>query len=138
MHDRPHRDRLVDRVDPDVLGGQLAHERQLSVDDLLADVPQVRTPCVDPTNEHVFHAYTLRVERRDELQARLQREGIGTAVYYPIPLHLQKCFSHLGYKLGQLPEAERAAGEVLSLPIYPELARPQLDYVIDAIRGFYR
>src|SRR3989441_356925 len=104
----------------------------------LADVPQVRAPCIDPANEHIFHQYTLRVERRDELQGHLQSKGIGSAVYYPVPLHLQRCFSHLGYKLGQLPEAERAAGQVLSLPIYPELAPSQLDHVIAAIRGFYR
>src|SRR5213594_3759712 len=104
----------------------------------LADVPQVRAPCIDRANEHIFHQYTLRVERRDALQAHLKSKGIGSAVYYPVPLHLQRCFSHLGYQRGQLPEAERAAGEVLSLPIYPELARTQLDQVVDAIRGFYR
>ena len=104
----------------------------------LADVPQVRAPCIDPANEHIFHQYTLRVERRDALQAHLKGKGIGSAIYYPVPLHLQRCFSHLGYQRGQLPEAERAAGEVLSLPIYPELAPTQLDQVVDAIRGFYR
>jgi len=104
----------------------------------LADVPQVRAPCIDRANEHIFHQYTLRVERRDALQAHLKSKGIGSAIYYPVPLHLQRCFSHLGYQRGQLPEAERAAGEVLSLPIYPELAPTQLDQVVDAIRGFYR
>ena len=103
----------------------------------LADVSDVRTPVVDACNEHVFHQYTLRVERRDELQAHLKSKGIGSAVYYPVPLHLQQCFSHLGYRRGQFPEAERAAAEVLSLPVYPELTRDQLDYVVDAIRGFY-
>ena len=98
----------------------------------------VRPPVVERNNEHIFHQYTLRVERRDELQAHLKGKGIGTAVYYPIPLHLQACFSHLGYKPGRLPAAERAAREVLSLPIYPELARAQQDYVIDGIRGFYQ
>jgi len=104
----------------------------------LAGLPQVTPPTVDPSNEHIFHQYTLRVERRDELQAYLKAKGIGTAVYYPVPLHLQKCFSALGYRTGQLPVAERVAGEVLSLPVYPELTRAQLDYVVDAIRGFYR
>src|SRR6059036_917253 len=104
----------------------------------LTDVPQVRTPCSDPANEHIFHQYTLRVERRDELQAHLKSRGIGSAVYYPVPLHLQPCFGHLGYRPGRLPESERASREVLSLPVYPELSRDQLDYVIDAIRGFYR
>ena len=104
----------------------------------LATVGGVRPPVVERNNEHIFHQYTLRVERRDELQAHLKGKGIGTAVYYPIPLHLQACFSHLGYKPGRLPAAERAAREVLSLPIYPELARAQQDYVIDGIRGFYQ
>jgi len=104
----------------------------------LADLPQVKPPVVQANNEHIFHQYTLRVERRDELQAHLKTKGIGSAVYYPVPLHLQPCFNHLGYRRGRLPEAERAAGEALSLPVYPELQREQLDYVIDAIRGFYR
>src|SRR2546430_2006435 len=104
----------------------------------LADLPQVKPPVVQANNEHIFHQYTLRVERRDELQAHLKTKGIGSAVYYPVPLHLQPCFSHLGYQRGQLPEAERAAREVLSLPIYPELARSQLDPGVDDIRGFYR
>src|SRR2546430_15858613 len=97
-----------------------------------------RTPVVEACNEPIFHQYTLRVERRDDLQAHLKSKGVGTAVYYPVPLHLQNCFSHLGYKRGRLPEAERAAGEVISLPIYPELTRDQVDYVADTIRGFYR
>ncbi len=104
----------------------------------LADVPAVRPPVVDPANEHIFHQYTLQVERRDELQAHLKSQGIGSAIYYPVPLHLQPCFSHLGYRPGRLPESERAAGEVLSLPVYPELTRGQLDCVIETIRGFYR
>ncbi len=105
---------------------------------VFADVPQVRPPVIDPANEHIFHQYTLRVERRDKLQEHLKKEGIGHAVYYPIPLHRQPCFAQLGYKEGSLPEAERASREAISLPIYPELTRTQLDRVVDAIRGFYR
>ena len=104
----------------------------------LADVRQVKPPVVDLANEHIFHQYTLRAERRDELAAHLKKEGIGHAVYYPVPLHRQPCFAHLGYKDGSLPQAEQAAREAISLPIYPELTRTQLDRVIDAIRGFYR
>jgi dTDP-4-amino-4,6-dideoxygalactose transaminase len=104
----------------------------------LSGVSQVCPPVVDAANEHIFHQYTLRVERRDELQAHLKRAGIGHAVYYPVPLHLQTCFAHLGYRQGSLPESERAARAVISLPIYPELTRAQLDQVIDAIVGFYR
>ena len=98
----------------------------------------VRTPVVDGCNEPIFHQYTLRVERRDELQAYLKSHGVGNAVYYPVPLHLQSCFRHLGYKRGRLPEAERAATEVISLPIYPELTSDQIGYVAETIRGFYR
>ncbi len=98
----------------------------------------VTTPVVDRANEHIFHQYTLRAERRDELQAHLKAKGIGSAVYYPVPLHRQDCFLDLGYKEGRLPVSERAAREVLSLPIYPELTRDQLDTVVGAIREFYR
>ena len=104
----------------------------------LADIPEVTPPVVDPANEHIFHQYTLRAERRDELQGYLKKEGIGHAVYYPVPLHRQPCFAHLGYKDGSLPQTERAAREVISLPIYPELTPAQRDRVVDTIRGFYR
>jgi dTDP-4-amino-4,6-dideoxygalactose transaminase len=104
----------------------------------LGGLSPVRPPVVDPANEHIFHQYTVRAERRDELQAHLKRAGIGSAVYYPVPLHLQNCFRHLGYGPGRLPVTERASREVLSLPVYPELEPAQLDYVIETIRGFYR
>jgi dTDP-4-amino-4,6-dideoxygalactose transaminase len=104
----------------------------------LADLDGVRPPVVDPANEHIFHQYTLRAQRRDALLAHLKAHGIGHAVYYPVPLHRQPCFAHLGYAAGALPETERAAREVVSLPIYPELTSAQLDRVIDVIRAFYR
>ncbi|MGQ0649846.1 MAG: DegT/DnrJ/EryC1/StrS family aminotransferase [Gemmatimonadaceae bacterium] len=102
-----------------------------------ADVPEIRTPFVDPANESIFNQYTIRAERRDELQAHLRAKGIGNYVYYPLPLHLQPCFAYLGYRVGQLPESERAAKEVLSLPIFPELTSAQLDEVIGTVRAFY-
>lgn len=95
-------------------------------------------PRVDPANEHIFHQYTVRAERRDELAAALKAQGIGCAVYYPLPLHLQPCFAHLGYRLGSLPVTEAAMGTVLSLPIYPELTRAQQDAVVGAVNAFYR
>ena len=104
----------------------------------LAGLAGVTPPPVDPANEHIFHQYTLRAERRDALQAHLKAANIGHAVYYPVPLHLQTCFAHLGYKTGQLPRAEQASREVISLPIYPELSDAQRQAVVDAIRGFYR
>jgi dTDP-4-amino-4,6-dideoxygalactose transaminase len=102
-----------------------------------ADVAEVRTPEIDRANESIFNQYTLRAERRDDLQAHLKAKGIGCAVYYPVPLHLQPCFEYLGYKQGAFPESERAAREVLSLPVYPELTSAHLDEVIAAVRAFY-
>lgn len=103
----------------------------------LGDVPGVTTPYIDPANTCIFNQYTLRVERRDALQSYLKEKGIGTAIYYPLPLHLQPCFAYLGYQKGAFPESERAALEVLSLPIFPELSSQQRDTVIGAIRAFY-
>jgi dTDP-4-amino-4,6-dideoxygalactose transaminase len=94
-------------------------------------------PRVDPANQHIFHQYTLRVPRRDELQAKLKERGIGNAIYYPLALHLQPCFYHLGYLRGSLPAAEAATETVISLPIYPELSRQQQDEVIEGILSFY-
>jgi len=102
-----------------------------------ADLADVTTPYIDRANESIFNQYTIRVERRDQLQSFLKDRGIGTAIYYPLPLHLQPCFAYLGYRKGACPEAERAANEVLSLPIYPELTTAQLDEVIAAVRAFY-
>jgi dTDP-4-amino-4,6-dideoxygalactose transaminase len=103
----------------------------------LAGLAQVKTPATDTANEHIFHQYTLRVERRDALQNFLKEREIGSAVYYPLPLHLQPCFASLGYKPGRLPVTEAASSQVLSLPIYPELSRAQLDWVVVSIRAFY-
>jgi dTDP-4-amino-4,6-dideoxygalactose transaminase len=99
--------------------------------------PDVRTPVVGPENESIYNQYTIRAARRDALQNHLKNLGIGTAIYYPLPLHLQPCFAYLGYRRGQFPEAERASDEVLSLPVYPELSGAQQDEVIAAVRGFY-
>jgi dTDP-4-amino-4,6-dideoxygalactose transaminase len=104
----------------------------------LSDVDGVVPPAVEPLNEHTFHQYTLRVEHRDDLVRHLAGRGVACAVYYPRPLHLQPCFAKLGYRTGQLPEAERACGEVLSLPLYPELTVQQRESVIGAVQEFYR
>ena len=106
-------------------------------DQALADVAGVRTPYVAPENESIFNQYTIRVEKRDELQAALAAKKIGTKIYYPVPLHMQPCFAYLEYREGQFPESERAAREVLSLPIYPELTQAQLEETALAIRAFY-
>jgi dTDP-4-amino-4,6-dideoxygalactose transaminase len=87
---------------------------------------------------HIFNQYTIRVKRREELGLHLKSREIGWGVYYPIPVHLQECFSHLGYEAGDMPEAERASREVLSLPIFPELAPDQLERVVSEIASFYK
>ncbi|MBM4194498.1 MAG: DegT/DnrJ/EryC1/StrS family aminotransferase [Gemmatimonadetes bacterium] len=102
-----------------------------------ADLGDLTTPFVDPANESIFNQYTVRVPRRDALKEHLATRGIGHSVYYPLPLHLQQCFAYLGYKRGECPESERAADEVLSLPVYPELTRAQLDEVVAAVRSFF-
>lgn len=99
--------------------------------------PAICPPRTDPANEHIFNQYTIRVPRRDELQAHLKARGIGNSIYYPLSLHLQPCFAHLGYARGSLPISETATEQVISLPVYPELTEAQQQTVIDAVRGFY-
>ncbi len=89
------------------------------------------------TNHHIYHQYVIRVSQRDALQAHLTKREIGTAIYYPLGLHQQKCFEYLGYKEGDLPETERASRETLALPIYPELRRDEQLFVVDAIAEFF-
>jgi dTDP-4-amino-4,6-dideoxygalactose transaminase len=88
------------------------------------------------TTRHIFNQYVIRVSRRDQLQAVLKQRGIGTEVYYPVPMHVQECFAYLGYQAGDFVESERAARETVALPIYPELSETQLRYVVDCIRDF--
>ncbi len=95
-------------------------------------------PGTDPRAGHVFHQYVIRVPRRDGLRAHLTALGIGTEVYYPLPLHLQASLRSLGYKAGDFPHAEQAAAEVLALPIYPHLRDDEAETVVEAIRRFYQ
>lgn len=99
---------------------------------------EVRAPVALPGYRHIYNQYVIRVKRRDELRQHLAAARIGTEIYYPIPLHMQKCFASLGYRPEDFPESTRAASEVLALPIYPELTEEQLQYVVDTIAGFYR
>jgi dTDP-4-amino-4,6-dideoxygalactose transaminase len=97
----------------------------------------LRTPVAQQAN-HIYHQYVIQTPHRDALQAHLQRERIGSEVYYPVPLHLQVCFAHLGDLAGSNPVAERAAREVLALPIYPELAPAQIERVASVVADFLR
>ncbi|HUE97308.1 MAG TPA: DegT/DnrJ/EryC1/StrS family aminotransferase, partial [Longimicrobiaceae bacterium] len=108
-------------------------------DEALRGLDAVVTPFVAPENVSIYNQYTIRVRdgRRDALRAALDARWIGSAVYYPVPLHLQPCFEYLGYRRGDFPVAERAAEEVLSLPVFPELREEQLDHAANAIRGFF-
>ena len=98
----------------------------------------VHIPQAAPGVRHIYNQYVLRVRDRDALRTHLTSAGVGTEIYYPVPLHLQQCFAYLGGKAGDYPQSERAASECLALPIYPELSQSQLQYVVDAVAAFYR
>jgi len=103
---------------------------------LLLGIPGVMPPLIPEGYEHVFHQYTIRVERRDALMNFLSERKIGCSVYYPVPLHLQPIYASLGHKAGDFPHAERAAQEVLSLPMFPELRPEQVTRVAEAVAEF--
>lgn len=97
----------------------------------------ISTPKIDEGCVSVYNQYVIRVKKRDELRAHLAAAGVGSEIYYPLPLHLQKCFKGLGYKKGAFPVSEKAAKEVLALPIYPELKPAEIRHVVETIAAFY-
>lgn len=100
---------------------------------------QIGLPIERKGSKHIYNQYVIRVPgQRDELRAYLTEKGIGTDIYYPVPLHLQECFQYLGHAIGELPVAERAANETLALPIFPELRSEQIGYVTQTVADFFR
>ena len=110
--------------------------RNASLYNQLFEGSKVGRPYHDPRTRHIYNQYVLRVPKRDELKAFLGERGIGTEVYYPVPLHLQKCFASLGHKAGDMPHSEAAARETLALPIYPELTEEMIRYTAATVREF--
>jgi len=106
-------------------------------DEAFRATADVATPTACPGQRHIYNQYVIRVPDRDRLRAYLAECGIGTEVYYPVPLHMQQCFAYLGYRPEDFPESERAARETLALPIYPELGAAQLQHVVESVSAFY-
>jgi dTDP-4-amino-4,6-dideoxygalactose transaminase len=106
-------------------------------EEINAQTLAIEIPRVQYKNRHIYNQYVIRAPKRDELRDFLFREGIGTDVYYPLPLHLQECYQDLRYEAGDFPYAEEAALETLALPIYPELTKEQQEYVVSKIAEFF-
>jgi dTDP-4-amino-4,6-dideoxygalactose transaminase len=115
---------------------RLLHEAGLAGNEVTGATPIVPPPAAQEAF-HVYHQYVVRANRRNELRKFLAERGVGSEVYYPVPLHFQPALTWLGYSAGAFPEAERAAAEVLALPIFPELTSDEQEYVVDAIAEFY-
>ena len=112
--------------------------RELFRDAGLGSSDHVQLPVESDGSVHVYNQFVIRARDRDRLKAWLAERGVGTEIYYPVPLHLQACFKDLGYKNGDFPESERAALEALAIPVYPELSANAQTYVVETISSFYR
>lgn len=137
----------LDTIQAAVLLAKLPHlddwnkkrdKNAVSYSERLKNITGIETPTECDNRKHIYHQYTIRIKngKRDSLQKFLKEKNIGTKVYYPLPLHLQECFSNLGYKRGDFPVSEEAANMVLSLPIFPELTLDEIDYTCESIREF--
>ena len=113
-----------------------ARRRHARLYDVLLSKSAIEPPKAMPHARHVYHVYAVRSRDRDALQSYLQTRGIQTGIHYPIPVHLQKAYADLGYRKGDFPHSERTAAEVLSLPMYPELASTSIEQVAEAVRSF--
>jgi dTDP-4-amino-4,6-dideoxygalactose transaminase len=105
---------------------------------MLKNIPSIKLPVIKDGNKEVNYVFCIQAEKRDELEQYLKSKEIGTSVYYPIPLHLQKCFAYLGYKKGDFPVAEKLCGTVLALPMFPELNEDEISFTCEKIKEFYR
>jgi dTDP-4-amino-4,6-dideoxygalactose transaminase len=117
-------------------GLKVADSSQCSANGSRNGTAQIFLPKVK-ADRHIFNQYIIRTSRRDALKSALQEKGVGTEIYYPVPMHLQECFSSLGHQTGAFPESESAAKETLALPIYPELTDAQAQYVVQCVRDFF-
>lgn len=128
------------RVKLPLLDGWNEERRQIATryEDMLSGIPHLTLPYSAPGREHTYAQYTVRVtrHRRDALRQHLWRNGVATSIYYPLPLHLQPALGHLGYRPGDMPEAERASQEVLSLPMFPGLRDDEVTYVGSCVQEF--
>lgn len=104
----------------------------------LKDVPEIKLPVVKGIQNPVYYVFNILAQKRDELAAFLKQNEVQYSIYYPEPLHVQKCFSYLGYKEGDFPVAEKAMKQILALPIYPEIREDEVDFVCDTIKKFYK
>ena len=143
VHDHVGINSRLDEIQAAILNVKLKHldswiEKRIENAEMYSELSSfVKIPKVDDHKKHVFHQYTILADNRNELQKYLKEKGIQSVVYYPVSLHLQKCFSDLGYKEGDFPNAEYASKHVLSLPIHENLKKEQIKYVIDCIKEFY-
>jgi len=98
---------------------------------------EIRNPKSEIRNYHIYNQYVIRVQKRDELKKFLTENEIGNEIYYPVPFHMQQCFANLNHKKGDFPEAEKAAKNTLAIPVYPDLTKEELDYMINAIKDYF-
>ena len=113
------------------------NEVAIFYDQHLANLPEIQIPWRAPNSTHVFHQYTIQATRRDELKEYLERKGIPTMIYYPVPLHLQKAYTQIEFGIGSFPVTEKLSKAVISLPIHTEMKKEELDFICTTIRNFY-
>jgi len=125
----------IKRID-EAIQKRLHHARHYN--ERLSKFEEITIPKIKENNQAVYYVYSIMLDRRDELVKRFQEKNIGYSIYYPLPLHLQKCFAYLGYKEGDFPVAERVSKHIIALPMFPELTDDEVDYVCDVIEDFVK